>query len=128
MNFLTDNIRKLYGKYLIASMGSALVMSIYSFVDTIAIGQSEGPIGTAAMAVITPFYGIIIFLGILCGIGGSVLMGNAKGKGSEEKGNAYFTASVLLMAILIAFSGLLFLYFTKKFLRFLVQIKVSCQR
>ena len=101
MNFLTDNIRRLYGKYLIASLGSALVMSIYSFIDTIAIGQSEGPIGTAAMAVITPFYGIIIFLGILCGIGGSVLMSNAKGKGSEEKGNAYFTASFLLMTILI---------------------------
>lgn len=46
-------------------------------------------------------YGIIIFLGILCGIGGSVLMSNAKGKGSEEKGNAYFTASFLLMTILI---------------------------
>lgn len=100
MDFLAGDIKSLYHKYLFASMGSALVMSIYSFVDTIAIGQSEGPIGTAAMAVITPFYGIMVFLSILCGIGGSVLMTNAKGRGNENKGNAYFTASLLLMVFL----------------------------
>ena len=43
-------------------MGSAIVMSIYSFVDTIAVGQSEGPNGTAAMAVIAPLYGATVFL------------------------------------------------------------------
>lgn len=57
MDFITANIRQLYRKYLVASMASALVMSIYSFVDTIAIGQAEGPIGAVAMAVITPLYG-----------------------------------------------------------------------
>ena len=34
MHDLTTNIKPLYYKYLAASMGSALVMSIYSFVDT----------------------------------------------------------------------------------------------
>lgn len=108
MNFLTDNPKKLYSKFLMASMTSALVMSVYSFVDAIAVGQSEGELGAAAMAVITPLYGIIIFLAILCGIGGAVLMSNAKGEGKEEKGNAYFTASLLIMGILtvIAWTGL----------------------
>lgn len=32
-------------------------------------------------------------------------MSNAKGKGSEEKRNAYFTASFLLMTILIVIFG-----------------------
>lgn len=99
MNFLTDDVRSLYRKFLIASVGSALVMSIYSFVDTIAVGQSEGAMGAAAMAVITPLYGIIVFLAILCGIGGSVLMGNAKGEGKEAEGNAYYTASLFLMGL-----------------------------
>ena len=88
MNFLTSDVRELYKKYLFASMGSALVISIYSFVDTSAVGQSEGAAGAAAFAVITPLYGILIFLAILCGIGGSVLMSNAKGDVNEEKGNA----------------------------------------
>ena len=90
MDYLTSSTKALYRKYLIASLGSALVITIYSFVDTIAVGQSEGPAGTAAMAVISPVFGILVFLGILFGIGGSVLMNNAKGEGNEEKGNAYF--------------------------------------
>ena len=101
MDFITSDIKPLYRKYLVASMASALVMSIYSFVDTIAVGQSEGPTGAAAMAVITPLYGILIFLAILCGVGGSVLMSNAKGEGNEEKGNAYFTSALLLIGALV---------------------------
>lgn len=50
MDYLTSSTKALYRKYLIASLGSALVITIYSFVDTIAVGQSEGPAGTAAMA------------------------------------------------------------------------------
>lgn len=56
MDFMKDDMKPLYRKYLAASLASALVISIYSFVDTIAVGQSEGPVGAAAMAVITPLY------------------------------------------------------------------------
>lgn len=118
MDFLNDNVKKLYRKFLSASMCSALVMSIYSFVDTIAVGQSEGTLGAAAMAVITPLYGIIIFLAILVGIGGSVLMSNAKGEGNEEKGNAYFTASVILMCVLMVVCWLAFILFHKEIFTF----------
>ena len=111
MDFVKDDVRVLYRKYLTASLGSALVMSIYSFVDTIAVGQSEGAPAAAAMAIVTPLYGVIVFLAILCGIGGSVLMTNAKGEGNEEKGNAYFTASLLVMAVLTVISWIMFSLF-----------------
>ena len=123
MNFLNDNVKKLYRKYLSASMCSALVMSIYSFVDTIAVGQSEGTLGAAAMAVITPLYGILVFLAILVGIGGSVLMSNAKGEGNEEKGNAYFTASIILMGVLMVVFWFVFILFHKEIFTFLVQMQ-----
>lgn len=102
MNFLTYDIKKLYFKYLLASIGSATVMSIYSFVDTIAVGHAVGPMGTAAIAVLNPFFSIMVFIGILCGIGGAVLMGNAKGEGLEERGNEYFTAALIMMSIIVA--------------------------
>lgn len=102
MNFLSDNPRKLYTQFLLPSLGSALVMSIYSFVDTIAVGQSEGELGSAAMAVISPLYGVLVFLAILCGVGGSVLMSNARGEGNTEKGNACYTAALLVMGALTA--------------------------
>ena len=113
MDFLTGNIKKLYWKYLMASVMGAVVISIYSFVDIIAIGQSEGPAGTAAMAVITPLYGILVFLAIMCGVGGAVLMGNAKGEGNEEKGNACYTAAMILMGIITAAVWLVFIFFHK---------------
>lgn len=118
MDFIKDDIRQLYKRFLGASMASAMVMSIYSFVDTIAVGQSEGPAGAAAMAVITPLYGVLIFLGILCGVGGSVLYGNARGEGKKEKANALFTAATGLMVGLILLAWVLFALFHNQIFTF----------
>ena len=62
MDFLKGNIKTLYYKLLFPSMIGAVVMSIYSFVDTIAVGQSEGVAGTGAMAVIAPIYGTVLWI------------------------------------------------------------------
>lgn len=118
MDFITGDIKQLYRKFLTPSMASAMVMSIYSFVDTIAVGQSEGPAGAAAMAVITPLYGVLIFLGILCGVGGSVLYGNARGEGKEEKANALFTAATGLMLFLILLVWIIFALFHQQIFTF----------
>lgn len=118
MDYLTSSTKALYRKYLTASLGSALVITIYSFVDTIAVGQSEGPAGTAAMAVISPVFGILVFFGILFGIGGSVLMNNAKGEGNEEKGNAYFTTALILVVGFTVVTWVLFARFSKPILFF----------
>ncbi len=111
MDLLLSDTGKLFRKYLFASVGSALVMSIYSFVDTIAVGQSEGAAGAAAMAVITPLYGLIVFLAILCGIGGSVLMSAARGEANTEKADACFTISVGVMLLLTFAAWVLFAVF-----------------
>lgn len=95
MNFLTDNVKKLYFKFLSSSVMSALVVSVYTFVDTIAVGQSEDPLGTSAMAVVAPLYGLATFFSLLCGIGGTVQMSKAKGARKEEKGNSYFFQHLL---------------------------------
>ncbi len=118
MDFITSNIKQLYRKYLVASMTSAMAMSIYSIVDAVAVGQSEGPIGTAAMAVINPLFGVLMFLSVLCGIGGSVMMNNSKGEGNDEKGNAYFTASLVLVGGLTLIVWLTFIFFHNTILTF----------
>lgn len=109
MDLLKDNIRTLYWKFLLPAIGGALVVAAYNFIDTIAIGQGVGPNGTAACAVIMPILCLAEFIGLLCGIGGSVLMSQARGSGNHEKGNAYFTASLAAAAVLsaLAWVGLL---------------------
>ena len=118
MDLLSSDIKQLYRKYLLTSVGSAMVVSIYSFADTIAVGQAVGPMGTAAIAVLNPFFSIMVFLGILCGIGGSVLMSNVKGEGFEERGNAYFTASLVLVAAVIIVCWLFFIFSYESVFRF----------
>lgn len=101
MEFITAGVKTLYRKYLTASIGSALALSVYSFVDTIAVGRSEGELGVAAMAVISPLSSFLTFFGILCGIGGSVLFSAARGEGKEEKARAYYTAALLAVGVTI---------------------------
>lgn len=60
MDLKTGNIRKLYFKFLFPSLLSGLVMSIYSLVDMIVVGQYEGAAGTAALALHRPLLDLIL--------------------------------------------------------------------
>ena len=84
MDFLNGKIKTLYFKYLAAAFGSALVTSIYSIVDMAMVGKYHGPAGTAALAVVAPVWNIIYSLGLLMGMGGSVLFSTIRGKGEGE--------------------------------------------
>ena len=84
MDLLQGNTKTTYFKYLGAAFGSALISAVYSIVDMAMVGQYQGPEGTAALAVVAPVWNIIYSLGLLTGIGGSVLFGAAKGKGERR--------------------------------------------
>lgn len=106
MDLLRGNLRSIYFKYLAAAFGSALISSIYSLVDMAMVGQYQGPSGTAALAVVAPIWNIIYSLGLLTGIGGSVLFSTARGGGEDRRGNEYFTASLAATLVLAAASWL----------------------
>lgn len=100
MDILHDKISKLYSKYLLAAFGSALISCIYGLVDMAMVGQYYGPIGSQAMAVIAPIWNIIYSLGLLVGIGGSILFSYFKGKEERDKGNLHFSTSIILGIII----------------------------
>lgn len=100
MDILHDKISKLYSKYLLAAFGSAFISCIYGLVDMAMVGQYYGPIGSQAMAVIAPIWNIIYSLGLLVGIGGSVLFSYFKGKEEKEKGNLHFSTAIILGVII----------------------------
>lgn len=54
MDLLKDNLRKLYLRFLIPSLGSAMVMSIYKLTDAIVIGKGVGADALAALSITTP--------------------------------------------------------------------------
>lgn len=117
MEFLTAKIRPLYFRYLYAAFGSTIIVSIYGIVDAVMVGQYHGPDGAAALAVISPIWNIIYGLGLLVGIGGSVLFGTLRGEGNVKRSNAYFTTSLLGMALLATLVWLLVIFWDAPMLR-----------
>ena len=112
MDLLTSKIKSLYFKYLTAAFGSALISSIYGAVDMAMVGQYHGPDGTAALAVIAPIWNIIYSLGLLMGIGGSVIFSTLRGKSAENyrESNQFFTAALIGSVVLgvISWLGIVF--------------------
>lgn len=99
---MKDKLSKVYFKFLLTAFGSALITSIYGVVDMIVVGKYHGPNGSAAMAVIAPIWNIIYSLGLLVGIGGSVLFSVQKGKKEEGNNPNQFFSSSIIFGIIIA--------------------------
>lgn len=96
MDFLKDKIKPMFFKYLLAAFGSALITSIYSIVDASMVGQYHGADGSAALAVVAPIWNVIYSLGLLMGIGGSVLLSSQNAKPDNDgTENKYFTIAII---------------------------------
>ncbi len=111
MDLLRGNIKSLYFKYLSAAFGSALISCIYGVVDMAMVGQYHGPTGTAALAVVAPVWNIIYSLGLLMGIGGSVIFSTKRGSNVVRDGSEmqYFTSSVIgsVLLAMLSWAGIL---------------------
>lgn len=119
MDLLNDRVKPMYFKYLSAAFGSALISSIYGVVDMAMVGQYQGPDGTAALAVVSPIWNIIYSLGLLMGIGGSVMFSTLRGESGDnrKKSNQYFTAALIGVGVLAAASWLAVIFLDDPLLR-----------
>lgn len=120
MDLLNGKIKPLYFKYLSAAFGSAMITSVYSIVDMAMVGQYQGPDGTAALAVVAPVWNIIYSLGLLMGIGGSVIFSTLRGKirQKSENENEYFTTAVIGSVVLSIIVWLAVIFFERPVLSF----------
>lgn len=117
-SLLTGRIKSLFFRYLAAAFGSSLITSIYGVVDMAMVGQYYGPDGTAALAVVSPIWNIIYSLGLLMGIGGSVLFSTIRGAsgGDRKRSNEYFTAALIGTGILSAIAWAAVIFFDRELL------------
>lgn len=127
MDILNERIRPLYFKYLATAFGSAMITSIYSIVDMAMVGQYQGPDGTAALSVVAPIWNIIYSLGLLMGIGGSVIFSTIRGKSDtgetdenagKNSGNEYFSVSIAGSVVLALFAWIGIVLLEKPILTF----------
>lgn len=97
--FMEKPVKSLFFRYLIPSIMGTMVTSIYVLADTIIIGKGLGSVAMAALNIALPIYNIYFGLGLLFGVGGSVLMSIYRGRGEKEKADAYFTSAFLMNTV-----------------------------
>ncbi len=118
MNLLTGNTNKAYFTLLVSALSSTILMTVYSTVDIICVGQYLGPLGSATVACINPAWTVMIAPGVLLGIGGAVMMSNRRGAGDETAARKYFTISTLLCLLCAAAIFIFFYFFMEEMLSF----------
>ena len=118
MDLLNSKVRPMYFKYLVAASGSALVASVFGIVDAMMAGKYHGPSGNAALAIFAPLWSLIFSLGLLAGIGGSVIFANKRGSGNEKEAQEHFTLSILYGAILSVLAMVIIGFFNEPLFRF----------
>lgn len=98
VNLLKDKEKDVFYKYLIPSICSTLVTSIYILVDTLIIGKGVGAEGISALNIFLPYFSLYMGIGLMFGIGGGILMSMEDGINNTDKSKKYFVASVLAVS------------------------------
>ena len=113
LNLLKDSEKKVFYHYLIPSICSTLVTSIYILVDTLIIGQGVGSDGISALNIFLPFFSIYNGIGLMFGLGGGILISIEDGIGNKKKADSYFNSAFIGVIII----GIIFTLLTNIFLK-----------
>ena len=99
----------------------SMAMNISVFIDTLIVGNLLGSINISAMALIAPILTFVNLIYWMVGLGGSLLASVSKAERENEKGDMYFTSSMLLLLVI----GLLFSVFGLVFLNNIISSLTS---
>ncbi len=121
----TESVSKLFFRYLVPSILGTMVTCIYVLADTIIIGKGIGIDAMAALNIVLPLFNIFFGNGLLFGVGGSVLMAIARGRGDVKAGECYFTVAAVLNLITCIFYTALLWIFMEPIVKFLGATKTT---
>lgn len=96
IELLEGNMKKIFLKYLIPSVGGMLGVSLYVLGDTIIVGRGIGSVGLAALNISIPMINVFNGLGLLFGMGASTAISISRGRGEDKQVNNIFTISIIL--------------------------------
>ncbi len=111
-DLLEGDIRRIFLKYLIPSIGGMLGVSLYVLGDTMIIGRGLGSQGLAALNISIPLINVFNGLGLLFGIGGSTALSISRGRKDYKDIDSIFSKSMIMafiLGILITFIRIFFL-------------------
>ena len=97
-----EKVTTLFFRYAIPSILGLLLMSIYTIIDGIFVGNFVGPNALASINITLPGIHIIIAISIVIGIGSQSLMGIRLGEGNVDVAkNVFKTGFIFVLAIAV---------------------------
>ncbi|MDL2261577.1 MATE family efflux transporter [Methanimicrococcus sp. OttesenSCG-928-J09] len=106
-----QKITKEFFKFVIPSVISMVVSSLYVIVDGIFVGRGVGETALAAVNIVYPFNMLQIALTMLIAIGGANYFSQYMGKGKKEAANNFFLQSMIILIIISTLLNILVLAF-----------------
>jgi len=116
---LKGNIKEVFFKYLIPSVGGMMGISLYVLGDTMLVGRGLGSQGLAALNISIPLINVLNGLGLLFGIGGATFLSTSRGQNKAHKVNDIFTKSIIMALIAGVFLTLIRIFFLDQLCYFL---------
>lgn len=109
MDLGKDKISRLFIKLLLPTIAGMIFSSIFVVVDGIMVGKGIGPEGLAGVNLISPLFTLSAGLGLMFGMGGSVLASEALGSGHIKQARTYtfFTLKLAMISSLLTLTFLL---------------------
>ncbi|WMM26428.1 MATE family efflux transporter [Tissierella sp. MB52-C2] len=119
VDLLKDDVRKIFIRYLIPSVGGMLGTSLYVLGDTMLVGRALGSQGLAALNISIPMINVFNGLGLLFGIGGATVLSINRGKNEHDKIDHIFTKSIFMSIIVGIILTLVRMFFLDEICYFL---------
>lgn len=116
---ISSDVKKRFCTYVVTTMVTSVLSSIYASIDGIFIGQAVGDNGLTAVNVIWPVEGFATSIARGLGLGGAICMSLALGKGKKEEAYSYRGNTVLLLLLNYLFMLLVFRPCYPEIIRFL---------
>ena len=100
-------VRAKFREFFLPTLLMSMAINISTFVDTLIVGNTLGPVNVSAMALVAPIITFINLIYWMIGLGGSLLSAVAKAERDQEKSDMYFTLSVVILILVgVCFSAL----------------------
>lgn len=111
MNFDKNNLKKQFIQYIIPSIASQIVFTLYSMVDAIFVARGVSAKALAAVNISVPFTTFLFAVSITAAVGTSTQVARlyGEGKGAEAKGIFSMNFSVaMIISVLVTLATLVF--------------------
>ena len=119
LDYAGGKISRIFSKMFFPTLLGLIFNALITIIDGIFVGQGVGPDGIAAVNIIAPLYMVVTGLGLMFGIGSSVIAGIAIAQGDSRRASVNTTQACVLSAVLITVLIAILLVFREETARLL---------